>query len=104
MNALQSNKYTCCIGLMIGSGGSGDECFADDDIKNLFVTWAKRGGNLLLHGERKLSNIFNSWFELAWSFEGDCYRRTDHEICNHNQTYTDLINKFNKKYNRFVYL
>ena len=63
----------------IGSGGN-DEPFFHQDVKSLLIEWTRKGGKLMLHGERPLTAVFNEWFDKPWCFRGDFYRRTQFEL------------------------
>lgn len=49
-------------------------------MKSLLAPWVAQGGILCLHGERNITTVIQEKFGKAWSFKGDFYRRTTHEL------------------------
>jgi len=76
IDKLTSGEFNICVAFGIGSGGV-DKGTKDPDVQTIICEWVKRGGRLVVHGERDLEVLFRL-FDKNWAFEGDFYRRTEH--------------------------
>ncbi|KXZ44427.1 hypothetical protein GPECTOR_67g267 [Gonium pectorale] len=77
--------FAACVVLGLGSGDdfkprNPTHPWGDGPWRNALTGWVRGGGVLVMNGERAAAAVARAFFGLAWTMEGDHYRRTDHKL------------------------
>ncbi|KAG2501875.1 hypothetical protein HYH03_000373 [Edaphochlamys debaryana] len=101
---LLGGGFEACVVLGLGSGDDFKPRtptfpWGEGPWKQALTQWVAGGGVLVVHGERAAAAVAREWFGLAWTMEGDWYRRTDHVLCPTNPLLGPLARRLPVSYN-----